>query len=247
MKSEVVILTKAYRQEDTLDLIHHYQKLGFDHITLYLNDYEPVYEMTDENYKNVSMYLVKGFPNQLQIYDNHYSRNTEYDWIFFCDDDEYLRINKSKWKNINEFLLSLDNNVKVFGVYWQFASYKDGCEIEDRTQSMSQSYRYTPEGEYLTHYKSFVRKGQVGGFKWNPHTFMTWSCAVNTVDGLMVNPEEPYKVRDPSKDDIKLVHYWRKSKKEMERKMGMLTPDHITPTTYEQVKPEHKLNYTKKL
>ena len=47
MKSEVVILTKAYRQEDTLDLIHHYQKLGFDHITLYLNDYEPVYEMTD--------------------------------------------------------------------------------------------------------------------------------------------------------------------------------------------------------
>ena len=165
----------------------------------------------------------------------------------FVDDDEYLRINKSKWKNINEFLESLDNDVKVFGVYWQFASYKDGCEIEDRTQSMSQSFRYTPEGEYLTHYKSFVRNGQVGGFKWNPHVFMTWSNVVHTVDGLSINPAEPYKTRDPSNDDIKLIHYYRKSKKEMERKRNMLTPDHVVPTTYGQIMGELTLKYTKKL
>ena len=243
MSSEVVLLTKAYRQQDTLDWIHHYQRLGFDHITIYLNDYEPHYDIDDTNYKNVSMFFIKGFPNQIKVYNDHYAQS-KYDWQLYVDDDEYLWLDRKKYRNINEFVSTL--KCDVFGVYWQYASYKDGEEPEDRNIPMKEAFRYTPKGEYETIYKSFVKKGQIGKFI-NPHTFVNWNNAIQTVDGLRLDPQDPHIIRDPSKDEIKLLHFWRKSKNEMRRKMNMFTPDHEEGLTYKDVSPEHNLIYTEKL
>ena len=97
MKSEVVILTKAYRQEDTLDLIHHYQKLGFDHITLYLNDYEPVYKTISETGFNYS------------ITDSKYRFNDSA-WRIYSD-VEYQYMSKNEVRNFIYSKLKNKNNI----------------------------------------------------------------------------------------------------------------------------------------
>lgn len=222
MKSEVVLLTKPYRKQDTLDWIKHYQSIGFDHLSVYLNDYNPEYtqnELKDIDFSTVSFYRIDGFPNQIALYNSHYKKSN-YDWILFVDDDEFLQINEP----INDFLNRKSTDVKMFGVYWQFVSYKDGEIPDDRTDSFSNTFKYTPVGEYKTIYKSFVRNGQNGRFI-NPHTFVNGENVIYTCEGLKLNPLTPQSLLDVSKHEIRLVHYWRKSKAEMIRKFDLAVPD----------------------
>ena len=215
MKSEVVLIAKFFRIFDALEWIRHYTRLGFDHITVYDNNTE-CFDVASLQmlFPNLTVCRINGTPSQCEIYNTHRQLHKEYDWIFFCDDDEYLYLDRSKFKSINDFLSSLPPFIEQFSVYWKYMSYAGGNVPDDRPFTrVTEDMMYTDNSPYLTHVKSFVKNTVRETFA-IPH--MIREINTYTIDGPIQNPAT---IRNPFNDYICLHHYYRRSKKETEEKL----------------------------
>lgn len=216
MKSEVVLIAKFYRPQDVFEWIRHYRRLGFDHIMIYDNDTEVAnVSAIAKIFDNVSVIKLHGKINQCEIYNQHIDNNTEYDWMFFCDDDEYLWLDKNIYADVNSFLKTIPSFVKQYSVFWQYISYFNGEVPDNRDCRMTEDCIFTAAGEYLTHVKSFVHKDMrlIAARFSVPHNV---DAPIFTYAGPI---ETPAIVRDVSHDPIKLYHYYRRSKQEHAEKM----------------------------
>ena len=242
MKSEVVLIAKFYRVFDAIEWVRHYEKLGFDHITIYNNDTE-CFDVTalEAVFPNLTVCRVTGRIEQCEIYNTHRKQHKEYDWIFFCDDDEFLYLDRSKFANINEFLRGIPPFMTQFGVWWKYMSYANGEVPEDRMFGrVTEEMVYTDNEPYLTHLKVFVHKDETGVFC-IPHRI--GSADIWTIEGQAL---DVMTIRNPINDYICLHHYYRRSKKETEEKMernridaGGQYKDHPEQNGYES---DHKYN-----
>lgn len=234
MKSEVVLLTKAKHEIDIIGWVEHYKECGFDHILIFDNDSCSDLSKVFQNESKVTVKSIHGFPNQLKLYTEAYNDNIEYDWQLYVDDDEYLWFDKTKWKNINEFLESIPRYIKQYGVFWEFISSRT-FEKERSTYEipMNKYYTYISRQEYKSHIKSFVRKGLDVVF-YNPHGAGLINVDIVALDamteaGMVEYYDKPFKTLDPHDFSIKLFHYYVQSEKEYSIKMNQLLPDHINP------------------
>ena len=242
MKREEVLIAKFYRVFDAMEWVRHYTRLGFDHITIYDNHTEcfnvSALEMV---FPNLTVCKISGRPDQCEVYNNHRKLHKEYDWTFFCDDDEFLYLDRSKYANINEFLKAIPPFIKQYGVWWKYMSYANGEVPDDRTIGrVTEDMVYTDNDVYLTHMKVFVRNDAPGSFG-IPHCMD--ACDAYTIDGLA---EGPQTYKNPINDFISLHHYYRRSKAETKEKMERNRidasgqyKDHPDQNNYEE---DHKYN-----
>ena len=98
-----------YYLDEWLEYNH---KLGFDHIIMYMNDWDcPI----DKPY--LTKLRCDGGSVQLPVYNHFLDTNTEYDWAAFIDCDEFIVLKKHN--NINEFIEEYKDH-PVIGLNWYF-------------------------------------------------------------------------------------------------------------------------------
>lgn len=220
--SEVVLLTKSYKECDIDEFVKHYLfNCGFDHITIYDNETVccNIFEKFKDN-KQVTVIPTPSPINHLKILTNHHKLSC-FNWQFYVDDDEFLWIDKTKISNINEFLQFLDyKHILQFGVYWQYISYESGKQQNDRNQCFTKECFYIPSRPVFTHLKSFVNKNAQNGYWPNPH--MYYSIPVHTFGGITHSPN---CIKDVSNDPLKLYHYFYRTKNEWNEKLKRIRPD----------------------
>ena len=168
MKTAVCLVTKAYLKEDVEFWIDHYLNYcGFDTVFLYDNEsycgpleklLKPnpnviISSFTDE-YKLTKLHI------QQDIYEELYMKiRNDYDWLMCVDDDEFLWLNKEKYKDIKEFLTDMySQNKKQICLPWQIISYEDYHIPALRTKP-------APMDCFYTYYNFFHHKPYMTGFK----------------------------------------------------------------------------------
>ena len=107
----------------TIEFIEHYKQLGFDHIYICDNNYdgEEYFEEVLGTYINDGFVTLFNYRNQFNIQiwsmvNSYYILKDQYDWIFFCDFDEFLilkndktikeYINRDCFKDTNQILIN---------------------------------------------------------------------------------------------------------------------------------------------
>ena len=92
-----------------VEFVEHYKKLGFDHIYICDNNYddEEYFEEVLGTYISDKFVTLFNYRNQFntQIWsmvNSYYILKDQYDWIFFCDFDEFLILKNNK--TIKEYI-----------------------------------------------------------------------------------------------------------------------------------------------
>lgn len=252
IKSNVCLITKGYLKIDIISWVNHYLNYcKFDHVTIIDNDTKccNIKELFKNN-KKVTVYYLSDKDSiaydQRTLYTKLVNENEDYDYQFFCDDDEYLWFNKTKWPDINTFLASIaEKNITAFAVPMILISYEDGKHPEVRTKSMIEDCLYVKQGYYNNIYavcKSFIHKSlKDNETVWiNPHYInnVTFFEGGHNVD---YSYSENYGQQfNPSKCDIKLFHYYYRSLSEWNEKLSRRRID--TKTLYKD-EPTMDIDY----
>ena len=131
-----------------IEFVEYYQQLGFDHIYIADNnhDNEEYFEDVLQFYINNNFVTIYNYRNleaiQWYAYAEIYNKiNNKYDYIFFCDFDEYLTLVKDN--NIKDYLSrNCFNNYNQILINWKIYSdndliYDDGRKCLNRFTSES--------------------------------------------------------------------------------------------------------------
>lgn len=233
MISEVVLLTKCNYLNDFIEWINYYKKLGFNNLVVYDNestvDIKTICESNHISYK-----LISGYPDQINLYTNHFKNSTA-DWVYFADDDEFLWFDFKKYKNVNQLITAKITELNCdisFGVFWVKLSsnivlnLRD--DLPDTTQIKTFKYRQIIEDEswckcfYNTKYKNNITKIDCHILKWDN----TEPPKIKDTNGtLIVSSTEKYKIIGYTKlttADCKVYHYYHKSWNEWYTKVRRL-------------------------
>ena len=248
------------------EFIEHYKSLGFSNVIVCDNDHDEDGEdlaSIIQDYVDDGFVIIEDYHNQvkaqMRCYSEVYAKyKNDYDWLFFCDIDEYLYL--EKYKSIDEFLQDKQDFDCVL-INW--LCYGDCEQIEaDYTKPLKDRFPYPlpvnlcvqyqfPEN---AHIKSIVKGGlpQVI-FYGNPHIPSTPLRCCNA-NGVQCD-NRPWQNIDYTNAHIK--HYVTKSLQEwVENKMRRGTGDRDYNTfvqTYNQrfflynKVTEDKLNYLKSI
>ena len=87
------------------------QKLGFDKIIMYQNDWT-----TDLEHPILEKHIWDGGSVQMPIYNNFLERNEEYDWVGFIDCDEFIVLKKHN--NIKDFIEEYKDRTAAIALNW---------------------------------------------------------------------------------------------------------------------------------
>lgn len=106
--TEVVLLTKSYNLTDFQDWLHwHLDIIGFDHCKVFDNESTvDIKSVCDKYGDRVSYELVKGWPDQYNLYNRYINNESRAWWVLPIDDDEYLYVSDKYKNNIDTFLIS---------------------------------------------------------------------------------------------------------------------------------------------
>lgn len=104
--TEVVLLTKSYNLQDFKDWMHwHLDVIGFDRCKIFDNEsLVDIKSVCDKYGDRVSYELVKGWPDQYNLYDRYINNESQAWWVLPIDDDEYLYVSDKYKNNVNEFI-----------------------------------------------------------------------------------------------------------------------------------------------
>ena len=89
------------------------QKLGFDKVIMYQNDWR-----TDLEHPILEKKEWDGRSIQVNLYNQVLQDNTEYDWLAFIDCDEFIVLKKHN--NIKELIEEYKDRTNVIGLNWTF-------------------------------------------------------------------------------------------------------------------------------
>ena len=87
------------------------QKLGFDKVLMYQNDWR-----TDLEHPILEKKVCDGRAIQVPLYNQVLLENTEYDWLAFIDCDEFIVLKKHN--NIKELIEEYQHRTNVIGLNW---------------------------------------------------------------------------------------------------------------------------------
>lgn len=259
--SEVVLITKSYLKVDIISWVDHYLNwCGFDHVTIIDNESlcGSLYDLFENNDKVTVIDIYdKDKSNFFQqtLYNKFIRENEKYTYQFFCDDDEYLWFDKTKYNTINNYLSNLNNrNIYAFAIPMINISYKSGDVPDKRTKAMINDCFYVNENYNTTYekytYKSFIHLNLAKlhpqvcfGI---PHFIANYFTLL--ADNRFVNPQvfdDYFIATNPSELDIKLFHYHHRSYKEWEDKMNRNRIDMPVNTTYKLSPTQGIIEYPK--
>lgn len=219
--SEIILLTHSQYYYDIKEWLEHHIKLGFDHITVYDNDSPADIENLCKNYPNISYYKIPGWPNQMALELEHY-RKSEYKWVYFGDDDEFLWIDSNKYTNINDFIQNKSEEFECdnIAIYWvkPFAIPAIEHRIDSPETTQQKTFKYVSDVEPETWTKCFYRTGQLIQ-KMGCHN--CWPIGKTyDVKGHKFKIENVRLFNyDYKNDDCLIYHYFFRSWDEFNRKM----------------------------
>lgn len=161
------------------DFVNHYVKLGFDRIYIYDNDDtdKPFIGDYIKNTEKVEIIDVRGVVKpklQQECYTKFYNSH-DFDWVFYCDIDEFL----FGIDNIKSFLLKFKNMpIGQVRVKWKLIG-DDGYIERDMSKPVYEVFKHSPKITYernLTYSgtlkeqgKAFVRGGLKNVVVTSPH------------------------------------------------------------------------------
>lgn len=252
--SEVVLITKIYKPFDIDDWVDHYLNwCGFDRV--YIVDNESCCDIA-EKFKDNSRVFVEYLPDNRKtpwLQQNYYSRianfNNYYTYQFYCDDDEYLWFDKTKYKNINEFLTILrDKDILQYSIPMVNISYESGKTPQDRTKSMISDCLYVSKDYFGTTnstYKTFISKylkNKMRRITFNsPHVVSAYKTVFADNSEVKITcGKDFYLDSHPSELDIKLFHYYHRSLNEWEEKSNRTRIDVDKQLTYGDYPTQNK-------
>lgn len=107
--SEVVLLTKTYSLQDFEDwLFWHVNVVNFDHVMVFDNESTEDIKSVCEKYgSKVTYKLIKGWPNQYELYNKYVNEESRAWWVLTIDDDEFFYVSERFNHNVNDVLMYL--------------------------------------------------------------------------------------------------------------------------------------------
>ena len=205
------------------DFVNHYVKLGFDKIYIYDNDdldKQFIGDFIDQKDK-VEIINVRGVVQpklQQKCYTEFYNTH-EFDWVFYCDIDEFL----FGVDDIKEMLSKIDNKVGQVRVKWKLIG-DDGYIERDMSKPVYEVFKHSPKITYERNLvysgtlkeqgKAFVRGGLENVNVTSPH-FASFGERKNIIPSCLPSgkPSNSGIVikEDYSKETTYLYHYMTKS------------------------------------
>lgn len=115
------LYARIYNETPYLNFfLEYYFNLGFSKFILLKADNETYY-ISNKIKKDVTIINIQNLPNEQELEDNSkYIFDSNCDWVFGCDIDEFLIIDK-KFTNIQDFIsekLLINNNINTFYFRW---------------------------------------------------------------------------------------------------------------------------------
>lgn len=165
MKTCVFCISK--NEDNIQDWINHYFSIGFDHIFLVdNNEYDKRYKIDDERV------TVIWYPDEFEMFENtkfNYWRQSmltklglimaydqDYDYIFICDDDEYLDL-KGRYANVTDFL-EKHSEYDSISITWEVIGDNGYLYISDEPKNVPLREIYkTCDGRWHHECKSFYK------------------------------------------------------------------------------------------
>lgn len=225
--TEVVVLTKSYNIFDFKDwLDYHLNELKFDHCHVFDNEsFVDVEKLCSSFQEKITYEKIIGWPNQYALYNRYLNNETRAEWVLTIDDDEFLWM--KNFKHVNDM------------IYHYQQKWPDMVKLSVRWKSM---FPNNPNEERKTSLMDFCKNDNEkladlfpGGNK-PVKTFVKTDSKIEfsilkqnqthnpIVDGkpsYMCNGEKffgnwfygPY-----TDNELRLLHYQYKSKKEWEWK-----------------------------
>ena len=159
MKIGVCIRAKN-EQKIICDWVKHYLDLGFDKIFIYDNLSEPSIETTllDKNLLTDKVFIkIDTFPHSGQsvVYQETLNNNKDFDWILFCDADEFLWVKEG---TIKDFLSKFTNETCTVLINW-IVYGTSNLKTYDRNKTVFEQFtrREKYSHAWNVFVKSFVR------------------------------------------------------------------------------------------
>ena len=206
------------------DFVNHYTKLGFDKIYIYDNDDEDkpfIGDFIDDKSK-VEIIDIRGKKEerlQHHIYTEFYNTH-KFEWVFFCDIDEYL----FGVKNIKDFIYQDKfRHINQIRVKWKVIG-DDNLIERDMSKPVYEVFTHEIKGSLMLDLitkgnlenqgKAFVRGGLSNVVVKSPH-FASYFRRDNVIPSMLPSGKPCYsKVvinEDYSKESVFLYHYMTKS------------------------------------
>lgn len=218
MRTVVVCIAKDEDQYIE-EWVNYYQKLGFDEIFMYENDWTcPI----DSPF--IKKMKIPGQHQQMAAY-NHFLMNyrENYDWIAFFDVDEFLVLKKHK--NVKDFFSEHDNEFGI-AVNWVFFG---ACGKRERGEDKNSLLKqFTRRQDPVDQHIKTIMSGKSKGFMSLPHNPNTHLFDTN---GKMVGG--PYNPMGPI-DQVQLNHYHHKTYEDWLVRCKRGQADHTPTKTPEQ-------------
>lgn len=239
------MVNKSYIPDDLFTWVDHYLNYcGFDHIFIYDNCTQCM--NVTEAFKNNSRVTItsitddyiKEHPQVVIFQDCMEANRANYDYIFFCDNDELLWYNQEKYSNINEFLQYLkDSNILHYSIPWRCISYNPRNRPYNRTRNFKDECLYILKNEEQScMVKSFISPLIDSTFL-NPHLLRqneNTNFEYYTQFGTDVDPLTAKSNFDFNACDLILYHYYMKSWEEWNIKLNSYRIDLGKSQTYKE-------------
>uniref|UniRef100_A0A6C0KSA3 Glycosyltransferase 2-like domain-containing protein n=1 Tax=viral metagenome TaxID=1070528 RepID=A0A6C0KSA3_9ZZZZ len=210
--------------------IAHYVSLGFDKLFIYDNMSSPAIEtIVSQKIPHLLPYVKIILDDVAESYQtNRFNEclekyGSDYDWMFFCDDDEFLHLRSDL--SLKDYLHQIPANVGTILINWVVYGHNKLEKFDDTKLAIEQFvYRETYDNFWCRFVKSFVKPSIVKEVQ-NVHYSINKNAL--TIDGngtiIDVNHVDSsvcelanYKLDDATK--LVLSHYMTRDKETMEKK-----------------------------
>ena len=207
----IIKLENLYIEE----FILHYQSIGVDHIFIYdnndPNDEDPndvCKKYVDDGFVSIINYRDQGkYPmgqGLISAFNNCWVTNrNDYDWILFCDNDEFLNFDPIYKNNIKNYLSDeCFNNVDIIKINWRCFDdnnliYYEDKPLKERFTHLCWDDPYCFDEN--RHVKSLCNCHSSKKFIWDetsaahsPNTFLDDSLVISDNTGKILKKQEDY-------------------------------------------------------
>lgn len=226
--TEVVLLTKSYNLQDFKDWLHwHLDIIGFDHCHVFDNESSVDIKSVCDSYgEKVSYELIKGWPNQYELYNRYINSQSPAWWVLTIDDDEFIWM--KNFDNVNKMILYYQDKWKdmnKLSIRWQNMFPKDPKAergnkslMEFNTEANERWANLLCGGNKPV--KTFVKTTNIVRFSITERN-QTHNPITDGSKSYLCNGERLFGnwyYGKPTDTDIKILHYQYKSAKEWEHK-----------------------------
>ena len=209
MKAVICAIAK-FEYNYIKEWVEYHLNLGFDKIVIYDNndvDGEKYDELLSEFIEKGQVELrdVRGKLAMQQVVYNEFYHEGDFDWVAIIDIDEFISPNRTKYKNIKEFI-EKNSNADAIYLYWQtfgdngktYPSKKENVSVLKQYNSPANKYCLIDDAlkRQNSWGKSIIKKGLQVKYL-HEHFVVTpeieyVDCFGNEVNPFLFYPEESY-------------------------------------------------------